>query len=189
MKKSAEELTLDDMGEFLEICKNAYTGMPPEGTQDILGSLPPIDQYLQSALGRLYMYRLISQRDLERMAMQTIAWCSQWACVSFGIGLEAGLGHIADEDVEAYLSAFNQPYMRSLLDFLALLLDHGKVDISYASRVRGELSNYINDASVLLADTGHVSCQSFRTRYEGTESPVVAFLREIDVSAADAGMG
>jgi hypothetical protein len=186
MMKRVEDLTLDDMGEFLKTCHNAYQGVPLDAAQDILGNMPPIDQYLQFALGQLYIYRLISQQDLERIAMQVTAWCSQWACVSFGIGLEAGLGHIEETQVGPYLFAFNQLYARHLLDFLSPLLDRGKVDVSYASQVGGELNGFINGTSVQLAKSGQASRESIQRRYDGTASPVAAFLREIDVSIPEA---
>jgi hypothetical protein len=189
MKKSAESLTLDDMGELLNICQDAYQGAPLDATKDILGNLPLIDEYLQSALGKLYMYRLISQQDLERIAMQAMAWCSEWACVSFGIGLEAGLGHIESTAMRPYLFAFNQVYARSLIEFLSPLLNHGKVDVSYAGQVGGELNHYINGTSLRLANSGQMSGESVEIQYEGTESPVAAFLQEIDVTTAHAGPG
>jgi hypothetical protein len=181
-KKNAEDLTLDDMGEFLKIWQAAYEGMPPDITRSIATDPPTIDQYLESALGQLYMYRLVSPQDLKSIVVQAVDRCSEWTCISFGIGLEAGLGHIDNSDAQAYLSAFNQPYVRSLLGLVSLLLKRGKLDESTAQRMGGELSDFIDSASVQLANSGQESRESVKTQYEGTQSPVVAYLREIDVS-------
>ncbi len=179
MLRNAESLTLDDLRDLLSVHENAYQGLPPGLEADLSGSLPVIMQFLQTVMGQLYMFRLVTEPDLRRIAADAVAFYSQWSRVSFSIGLEHGLGNLTAGDVQAYLSAFNRPYRDFLLGYLYMLSDRGKLDAASAAHVGTELTRFIESASTLLADLGRASASSLRPRHAASPSPVAAFLRDI----------
>jgi hypothetical protein len=170
MNRDACELTLHDLGDLLENWKSANLLIPIEGADGLKSGDNTIMRSVQLVLGNLYMQGRISIGELRQLAQQVVLQHVQWERVSFGIGMESGLGWIADEEVQAYLVAFDRLYLQFLLGLYARR-GTARLPVNERGEISGEeLCRLVHDGSVQLANSGHDWGQAKADEFKRGES-------------------
>jgi hypothetical protein len=188
MNRNAGKLTLDDLGDLLENWKSANLLIPIEGVDALESGDATIIQVVQVLLGSLYMRGRVSIDDLRLLAGQVVLWHVQWERVSFGIGMELGLGWIADEEVQAYLVAFDRVYLQFLLGIYARRGTAGLLGEADGKISAAQLRHIVHDSSVRLAISGRDWGRGRADEFERGESLLAELFGRQAVSVTqDAG--
>ena len=174
-------MSLDTSGEFMKQWETAYPGIRAEVPMDLAWSVPAIIDYLTVVLGNLYMRRMISIDDMRAVALEAVRAYVQWACISFGIGLEAGLGRLEDGDMQTCLYVGNQQYVSLLIGLLQPLVECGPINSLRKPSIEWELNGLVRNVSILLANAGYASHDRLRERSAGSKSPVFELVQSIDM--------
>jgi hypothetical protein len=182
MNRDAGELTIHDLGDLLEKWESANIPVPIEGVDGLESGDTTIITAVQVLLGNLYLRGRISIDDLRQLAKQVVLWHVQWERVSFGIGMESGLGWIADGQVQGYLLAFDRLYLQFLLGLHARRGTDG-LSGEEGGKISGvELRNAVHDASVRLANSGHDWGQARADEFKRGESLLAQLFGGLAVS-------
>ena len=165
-------MSLDTSGEFMKQWEIAYPGIRAEVPIDLAWGMPAIIDYLTVVLGNFYMRRMISIEDMRAVALGAVRAYVQWACISFGIGLEAGLGRLEDGDVQTCLYVGNQQYVSLLIDLLQPLEAEVKIRSSHKAA----------EATLIPVEGGRVRIKSQEPQLAITPGQVAVFYQHDTVT-------
>ncbi len=181
MNTNGSGLTLNDLGDLLERWRSVNLVIPSE-IQGSPETDEPAPAYpLAQVLASLYMRRQISFDELCNLAEQITERQAQWESVCYGIGMEAGLGLISEDDVPAYLTACNRPFGHFLRDLHARSGEPPLFEPTRAADMGKHLERHIHEISVAFAKQGYTSAQAKPFALLNSRSMLAEFFGESDV--------
>ena len=181
---SPMSMTMDDLANLLHAWGQSYANWPDALRERTLSAVDPITrEWLVVVVEQWIRHRVGSQEEIEQLVAQLSVYCIQWATLSSAIGIEAGMGHIPDDDVPYYLAACKLPLLVRLVGYLDWLLERNWIKEKRCTELARMLDSYLTDRSVLLANWGHIMHGEMQPKYRpGEASPLSVQLRRLDLT-------
>ena len=180
-KKKAEDITLDDYDPLLKTWGSSYEQIPTELQSIVKSSISYLTEgYLAEVVGKLLRHKLIDDRGIQTVSVESLTFSYQWGILCFAIGAEGALKNIGENDVPFYLTVYTNPLNLYLLGFLGVLMNKKKVDGGYVRKLGTELDSYLSKTAVFLSDQGFVYHQNMKPKYPKSQSPFAASLLSLE---------
>jgi len=173
----------EDIAFLIEKWKESYKEVPTSMKQRWILAIEPITQgWILNIVEKWARHKIGSQAEIEKNVLAVNKVCLRWAWISTAIGIEAGKGHIQDEDVPYYLMACNVPLAKHLAGYIDYLLGEKWIKEDEAEMLLGELHDIIRGNSIMLANIGSFRHSDIVAKHkEGNLSIISNALRRIDI--------
>lgn len=181
---SAMSMTMDDLANLFDAWGRSYLNWPVSLRDRAVSAVDPFTrEWFVAVVAEWIRHRVRSQAEIEQLVAQVNAYCYQWAILSSAIGIEAGMGHISEEDVPYYLFACRRPLETLLTGYLDWLLERKWIKAKRSTELVRKLGSYLTDRAVFLANWGRIMHGEMKPKYRpGEESPLSGQLRMLDLS-------
>lgn len=182
-EKKAEDITLDDYDQLLRSWGSSYEQISTEIQEIIKSSISYITRgYLEEVVGKLLKYKLIDERGIQTVSVESVTFSQHWGILCFAIGAEGALKNIEESDIPFYLIAYTNALNLYLLGFLGVLMNRKKVDDGYVRKLGTELDSFLTKTAVFLSNQGFVYHQNLKPKYPQNQSPFATSLLSIDIT-------